>query len=151
MSLPIAIVLVVDRLGAGFLGPYGNTWVETQHCNRLASQSLLCEFAFSDSSSLEAVYRSYWTGLHAMSSGDAEVTLPALASSAGLRTILLTDDPNQPGFTRRDDGLHCYVSDIPLQFEAIGRRFLGRSMGKVALVPQDDLPWFERNPIHGGR
>ena len=52
--------------------------------------------------------------------------------------------------TARDGWLHCYVSDIPRQFEAIGRRFLGRSMGKVALVPQDDLPWFERNPTQGG-
>jgi glutamate racemase len=52
--------------------------------------------------------------------------------------------------TRRG-GLECYVSDIPLQFERIGRRFLGRAMGKVGLIPQDDLPWFERNPIQGGR
>jgi glutamate racemase len=51
---------------------------------------------------------------------------------------------------RRDTGLQCYVSDIPRQFEAIGQRFLGRSMGNVALVPQDDLPWFERSPMRGG-
>jgi glutamate racemase len=58
--------------------------------------------------------------------------------------------PRGAAAARRDNGLHCYVSDIPLQFEAIGRRFLGRSMGKVALVPQDDLPWFERQPMQGG-
>jgi glutamate racemase len=52
--------------------------------------------------------------------------------------------------THGSSGLQCYVSDIPRQFEAIGRRFLGRSMGKVALVPQDDLPWFERTPMRGG-
>jgi len=40
--------------------------------------------------------------------------------------------------------LDCYVSDIPQQFEAVGRRFLGKSMGRVRFVPQDDLPWFER-------
>ena len=51
----------------------------------------------------------------------------------------------------RRGGLQCYVSDIPLQFERIGRRFLGRSMGRVGLIPQDDLPWFERAPIQGGR
>jgi len=42
--------------------------------------------------------------------------------------------------------LRCYVSDIPRQFERIGRRFLGHPVGRVALVPQDDLPWFERAP-----
>ena len=47
--------------------------------------------------------------------------------------------------------LRCYVSDIPRQFERIGRRFLGHSMGRVHLVAQDDLPWFERPPQRGGR
>jgi len=47
--------------------------------------------------------------------------------------------------------LRCYVSDIPRQFEAIGRRFLGQRMGRVWLVPQDDLPWFERRPVRGER
>jgi glutamate racemase len=47
--------------------------------------------------------------------------------------------------------LHCYVSDIPRQFEAIGRRFLGNGMGRVWLVAQDDLPWFERPPVRGGK
>jgi glutamate racemase len=52
---------------------------------------------------------------------------------------------------RRPATLRCYVSDIPRQFEAIGRRFLGKSMGKVWLVEQDDLPWFERHPVRGRR
>ena len=91
--LPSAIVFVVDRLGAGFLGPYGNTWVETQSCNRLASEGLLCEFAVSDSVSLETVYRSYWTGRHAMDGRPAEETLPEAAAKVGLKTILLTDEP----------------------------------------------------------
>jgi len=47
--------------------------------------------------------------------------------------------------------LRCYVSDIPRQFEAIGRRFLGNRMGRVWLVPQDDLPWFERPPLRGAK
>lgn len=46
--------------------------------------------------------------------------------------------------------LRCYVSDIPRQFERIGRRFLGHAVGRVSLVAQDDLPWFERAPRRGG-
>ena len=91
--LPSAIILVLDRLGSGFLGPYGNTWVETQSCNRLASQGLLCEFAMSDSPVLETVYRSYWTGHHAMDGRPADETIMAEAAKAGLKTILLTDEP----------------------------------------------------------
>lgn len=91
--LASAIIFVVDRLGAGFLGPYGNTWVETQGCNRLASEGLLCEFAMSDSLSLETVCRSYWTGRHAMDSRPAEESLIERAAKEGLKTILITDEP----------------------------------------------------------
>ncbi|MGE5178574.1 MAG: hypothetical protein ACM3PF_05705, partial [Bacteroidota bacterium] len=51
---------------------------------------------------------------------------------------------------REGGSLDCYVSDIPQQFQDVGRRFLGGSMGRVELVPQDDLPWFER-PMNGRR
>jgi glutamate racemase len=77
-----------------------------------------------------------------------EATARQLARQAG-------DAARAAGRVARPKGrrgtLECFVSDIPLQFERIGRRFLGRSMGKVGLIPQDDLPWFERNPIQGGR
>lgn len=46
--------------------------------------------------------------------------------------------------SRGRGSLDCYVSDIPQQFETVGRRFLGKAMGRVRNVPQDDLPWFER-------
>lgn len=88
-----AIIFVVDRLGSGFLGPYGNTWVETQSCNRLASEGLLCEFAVSDSLTLETVCRSYWTGRHAMDGRPADETIMSVAAKAGLKTMLLTDEP----------------------------------------------------------
>ena len=88
-----AIIFVVDRLGSGFLGPHGNTWVETQSCNRLASEGLLCEFAVSDSLTLETVYRSYWTGRHAMDPRPVEKTLLEAAKKQGVKTILLTDEP----------------------------------------------------------
>lgn len=89
-----AIVVVVDRLGAGFLGPYGNTWLETPEFNRLASQSFLCEQVLADSPGLETSYRSYWQGLHAMCLASAATSpLPALAAHAKLEATLLTDEP----------------------------------------------------------
>jgi glutamate racemase len=53
------------------------------------------------------------------------------------------------GRAGRNGTLRCYVSDIPRQFEAVGRRFLGSRLGRVWLVAQDDLPWFQRPPIEG--
>ena len=89
------IVVIVDRLGSGWLGPYGNTWTDTPELNRLASQSFLFEHALTDSPGLELVYRSYWQGLHAMCplADPGPRSLPALLAEAGVNPTLLTDDP----------------------------------------------------------
>jgi arylsulfatase A-like enzyme len=90
-----AIVLIVDRLGAGFLGPYGNTWIETPHWNRLAAAAALFEFAITDSTHLPSVYRSWWHGTHAMAAEartDIAASLPAMLHRGAVRSALLTDD-----------------------------------------------------------
>lgn len=93
-----ALVLVFDRLQAGFLGPYGNTWVETPAANRLASLSYLCEQALADSCDLARLYRSYWSGRHAASALEncesTESLNPSIIQAitqAGVATELLTD------------------------------------------------------------
>ena len=68
------------------------------------------------------------------------------ATARGLARALRAPAGDAP---RGRGSLRCYVSDIPRQFEAIGRRFLGSRLGRVWLVPQDDLPWFQRPPIEG--
>ena len=86
-----AIVLSIDRLGAGWLGPYGNTWLETPGFNRLAAQSLLFETVLADSASIEQCGHAWWLGRHALQA-DAEPTvrpLAGLASNAGARTVLV--------------------------------------------------------------
>lgn len=90
-----AVVLVFDRLGASFLGPYGNTWLETPGWNQWASESLIWEQCWSDSTELSSIYRSWWFGTHA-ASGPA---LPPWSSlierlnRADVHTLLLTDEP----------------------------------------------------------
>jgi glutamate racemase len=84
---------------------------------------------------------------------------PAIRSILGRRVTLVDSGEatarrlarvlKKDGAPRGRGTLRCYVSDIPRQFEAIGRRFLGSRLGKVWLVPQDDLPWFQRPPIEG--
>jgi arylsulfatase A-like enzyme len=89
-----ALVLVIDRLGAAWLGPYGNTWLDTPNFNRLAAQSVLCETALADSPDLAAVCRSYWTGRHALEPvHDDGNSVLRLATVAGKTSLLLTDDP----------------------------------------------------------
>ncbi|MBW3597244.1 MAG: sulfatase-like hydrolase/transferase [Planctomycetes bacterium] len=89
---PNIIVIAVDRLGAGFLGPYGATWLDTPGLNALAGRSLLIEHVLSDSPELATVYRSFWTGRHALSPDMQTPSLQALLSDAGWSTSLVTDD-----------------------------------------------------------
>jgi hypothetical protein len=92
MTFSSAVVFVVDRLGAGFVGPYGNTWIDTPHLNRLASQSLVCETVLADAPDLATAYRSYWTGRHALEP-TPERTLIEELDRQGIRTLLVTDEP----------------------------------------------------------
>jgi arylsulfatase A-like enzyme len=95
-----AIVLIIDRLGAGYLGPYGNTWLETPGFNQFASQSLLCEQMLANSPSLAVTYQSYWRA----SEGQNETpSLPQLARAAGCRMVLVTDDEEVSQFSGAAD------------------------------------------------
>lgn len=108
MDIRNVIVVVIDRLGAGYLGPYGNTWVETPGFNRLASESVLFEHSIADTPAVEGAYRSWWLGTHAMCDASAAGVpeLPRAAVEAGVLSTLLTDDsqlsrhPLAHGFTQ---------------------------------------------------
>src|SRR3990172_3784447 len=93
--MPNALVLVIDRLGSGFLGPYGNTWIETPAWNHLAACSMLAETALSDTADLAALYRSYWHGRHAFSAQHALDT-PALAGYLAERHVETWVVPGEP-------------------------------------------------------
>jgi arylsulfatase A-like enzyme len=91
-----AICLVFDRLHAGYLGAYGNTWIETPAVDRLASQSFIFDQVLIDTPDLNRLYRSYWQGRHAIAPdfapGDCP-SLPGCLRELGVTTALLTDDP----------------------------------------------------------
>jgi arylsulfatase A-like enzyme len=90
-----AICLVLDRLHAGYVGAYGNSWIETPALDRLASQSLVFDRALVDSPQLERLYRSYWQGWPALCPAvpESRPSLAALLREAGVWTVLMSDDP----------------------------------------------------------
>jgi len=91
-----AIFLVLDRLHSGYLGAYGNSWIETPSLDRLATESFLLDRYWLDSPSLERLYRSWWLGRHAMEPDeDPSRThpLPTLLSARGMSTNLVADEP----------------------------------------------------------
>ena len=74
-----AICLVIDRLHTGFLGTYGNAWVETPAIDRMASQSCVFDNALIDTPRLRGICHSYWQGMHSLSASfpDHGAPLPA--------------------------------------------------------------------------
>ncbi len=86
-----ALVIVVDGLGAGYLGPYGNTWIDTPACNELASESILSEFALATGSDLGSIYDSYWQGRHPWQTPQESLINKLTASD--IWCDLVTDEP----------------------------------------------------------
>jgi hypothetical protein len=88
------ICIAIDRLHAGLVGAYGNSWIRTAALDRLAADSFLFDQAFVDGTDLAGLYRSFWQGIHAAARHDeAATSLPRLAAAAGLHTALVTDEP----------------------------------------------------------
>ena len=92
------ICLVFDRLHSGYLGAYGNAWIETPEFDRFASQGFVFDQLLIDSPQLDWLYRSYWLGRHAGCAADqAGESLIARLNRQQIETVLLTDDAQVAG------------------------------------------------------
>ena len=90
------IVLGVDGLHHGYLGCYGNAWIHTPVCDRLASESWVADTFWLDGATWEDVLASLWTGVEArrrVANRELTDSLPGRLSAAGVGTTLLTDVP----------------------------------------------------------
>jgi arylsulfatase A-like enzyme len=91
-----AICLVIDRFHAGYVGAYGNAWIETPALDRLACEAFTFDQAMIGSPRIEDLYRAAWQGRHAMlreGLGADWPTLAELLRGAGVATTLMTDEP----------------------------------------------------------
>jgi arylsulfatase A-like enzyme len=87
------ISVVVDRLHAGMVGAYGNSWIRTTALDTLAAESFVFDQAVVDRPELPSLHRAYWLGTHACSkAAPSGASLPRLASEAGVHAALVTDD-----------------------------------------------------------
>ncbi len=87
-----AICLVVDRLHVGYLGPLGNTWIDTPSFNRLAAEGFVFDQAWVDSSQLDVLCRGLWLGVHPLQAAGGSPVAARLADR-GLHLALITDEP----------------------------------------------------------
>lgn len=91
-----AIILVVDRLQAGYVGAWGNTWIETPALDALAVESMVFDQCLVASPRLEHLYGSLWQGEFPSGLPERpEQPSPLLSplTAAGVRTTLLSDEP----------------------------------------------------------
>lgn len=82
---------MVDGWGAGFLGPYGNTWLETPALNHWATQSKLFERCIVPSLSLPDFYRSCFSGV-LPGAAETSFNLAKILGDNQIPLHLLSDD-----------------------------------------------------------
>jgi hypothetical protein len=138
------VVLVVDGWGAGFLGPYGNTWLETPVCNQLAAEGLLLEHVLVDSPTLAGFYQAVWQGAHAVWSPSGRLRgLAERIAERGQASCLITDErevlehPAAAGFSRAE-----WVSPgtVTAAADAVDQTQLARLLATAAATLEEDPP-----------
>jgi arylsulfatase A-like enzyme len=95
------IVVVCNSLHLGFLGAYGNPWIETPHLDRLAAEGIVFDHHFPENVTTLPTRRSWWTGRYGFAEEEQgwtplrsdEWILPDFLWDKGVRTTLISDVP----------------------------------------------------------
>jgi arylsulfatase A-like enzyme len=157
------VVIACNGLHLGFLGAYGNGWVETPHLDRLAAEGVVFDHHFAENLTTLPTRRSWWTGRYGFADPDSgwtplrhdEPILPDLLFNRGVRTVLISDVPYLreagQGFGRGFDEVHWVRGTAYDPFVPEGDpRAKGVSLKKepgLRLPPEDDPNydrWVER-------
>jgi arylsulfatase A-like enzyme len=93
-----ALVLTVDGLHSGFLGPYGNTWIQTPEFDALAAEGFVFDQAMIAHPRLDKVFDAVWSVRETSApAGQGAVSLAQVLADAGIATALVTDDASIAG------------------------------------------------------
>jgi arylsulfatase A-like enzyme len=97
------VVIVADALHAGYLGCYGNEWIETPHLDRLAAEAVVFDQHFADRPDAAGARLGWRAGRQHLPGADIplpspRVSLPSVLRAAGVRTHLVRDG-RQPDTT----------------------------------------------------
>ena len=95
------IVVVCNGLHLGFLGAYGNSWIETPYLDRLAAEGVVFDHHYPENLTTIPTRRSWWTGRYGFPSPEQgwtallpeEPILPDLLFTQGVRSALISDVP----------------------------------------------------------
>src|SRR4051812_39702824 len=157
------IVVVCNGLHLGFLGTYGNSWIETPNLDRLATEGVVFDHHFPENLTTLPTRRSWWTGRYGFPDPDSgwtalrhdEAILPDLLWNQGVHSALISDVPllreAGQGFGRGWDEVHWvrglgYDPMVPPGDPRAGRVRVADEPG-FRLPPKDDPDyglWKER-------
>jgi arylsulfatase A-like enzyme len=95
------IVVVCNSVHLGFLGTYGNPWIETPNLDRFAAEATVFEHHFPENLTTLPTRRSWWTGRYGFAQADLgwtplgpeETILPDFLWDKGVRSALISDVP----------------------------------------------------------
>ncbi|HYO25079.1 MAG TPA: sulfatase-like hydrolase/transferase [Lacipirellulaceae bacterium] len=151
MSERRAVVIAVDGLRASALGPYGNTWHPTPVIDALAAQSVLVEWMYRESASLEEFYRTLWGGGAPLRHS---VEAPPVAGA------VVTDDARVAAWAHEARFAEVIELDLPAgesaeevegtelaALMAVAAQQLTREEGDMARSPR--LLWIHARGLHG--
>jgi arylsulfatase A-like enzyme len=129
--------LVIDRLHAGYVGAYGNAWIDTPALDRLACEAFTFDQALVDGPTPESFLRSVWQGRHPLARPEPielPSTLAALLSRSGVRTTLLTDQAavaRNPLARSFDERVEIDPSDRPAPARSVEDTHLARCFAQT--------------------
>ncbi|MGC8639411.1 MAG: sulfatase-like hydrolase/transferase, partial [Isosphaeraceae bacterium] len=95
------LVVVCNSVHLGFLGAYGNAWIETPNLDWLAAEGIVFDHHFPENLTTLPTRRSWWTGRYGFPDEDQgwtplrpdELILPDMLWDKGVRTALISDVP----------------------------------------------------------
>lgn len=154
-----AICLCIDRLHSGYLGAYGNSWVETPAFDRLASESLVCDFAYIESPDLAQLYEACIGGLGPVMRSNPNFSpqpLEKLLAQRGVHTAFLSDEPSlilQPSIASWDDVVSLDLRARQTPAETLDDVHLTRcfatAIDHLTRLPQPFLLWIHLRGMDG--
>ncbi len=94
------IVVVCNGLHLGFLGAYGNSWIETPHLDRLATEGVVFDHHFPENLTTLPTRRSWWTGRYGFPDPDSGWTAAPARRGDPARPALEPGGPVDPDLRR---------------------------------------------------
>lgn len=144
---PAAIVVSFDHLHLGYLGCYGNDWIETPHFDRLAVEAVVFDLHFGENFDPHAAGSAWWTGRYqfplAPHEQRCQPMLPDALRAAGVTTRLLIESGGETGTAvapdfdevltlRGEEGMDVPEHEMPFA------RLVSRAVSLLQTPPADD-------------